>query len=103
MKFGTVLPTALATAAVALGVGAVAALAQDKDRRRPAPQEDHGDHDPMMGGGDGAMTRSMDRHHAEMMGQVRDIDPDMARMMDRHHQEMMGQMHKGAMGGMGHE
>lgn len=102
MKLRTVLPTALATGVAALGVGAVVALAQDEDRERPAPQEQRGDHGRMMGD-EGAMMRSMNRHHAEMMSEMDKIDPEMADMMDRHHKEMMGQMHKGGMGGMDHE
>ena len=102
MKLRTVLSTALATGAVALGVGAVAALGQE-GREQPTSHEQRGDHGPMMGGGDVAMMRSMHRHHAEMMREMRDIDPGMARMMDRHHKSMMGQMHKRGMGGMGHE
>lgn len=101
MKLRTVLPTTLAIGAAALGVGAVGALAQD-DPERPAPQERSGEQGRMMGDAEmrGPM-RSMDRHHGQMVREMRDIDPEMARMMDRHHKEMMGQMHDGAMGDMG--
>lgn len=97
MKLRIVLPTTLAIGAAALGVGAVGALAQN-DPERPAPQERSGEQGQMMGD---AEMRSMDRHHGQMVREMRDIDPEMARMMDRHHKEMMGQMHEGGMGDMG--
>ncbi|HEV2753506.1 MAG TPA: hypothetical protein VGV36_06685 [Solirubrobacteraceae bacterium] len=101
MKLRTVLPTALAAGAAALGLGAVGALAQE-DRERPAPREERGEHGRMMGGADmHRLMRSMDRHHREMVGEMRDIAPEMARTMDRHHRKMMGQMHENGMGGMG--
>lgn len=103
MKLRTVLSTALATAAAALGVGAVAALAQDEDPQRPAPQGQHDDHGSMLGDHDGAMMRTMQRHHAGMLREMREIDPEMARMTDRHHKEMMGKMHEGGMDGMDRE
>jgi hypothetical protein len=96
MKLRTVLPTTLAIGTATLGVGAVGALAQD-DPERPAPQERRGEQGRMMGD---AEMRSMDRHHEQMVREMRDIDPEMARMMDRHHKEMMGQMHEGEMGQM---
>jgi hypothetical protein len=97
MKLRTVLPTTLAIGAAALSVSTVGAVAQD-DPERPAPQERSGEPGRMMSD---AEMRSMDRHHEQMVREMRDIDPEMARMMDRHHKEMMGQMHEGEMRDMG--
>lgn len=106
MKLRTVVPTALATGVAALGLGAVGALAQE-DRERsapPAPQEQRDDHGRMMADGDQErMMRSMDRHHDEMVREMREMDPGMARMMDRQHDKMMGQMPDSSTGGTDRE